>query len=314
MVVTVLPRGGWTPLMYSARDGAIDAARALADAKADLNLADPDGTTALMLAIINAHFDTAAALIDKGADPNVTDSTGTGALYAAVDMHTLGPMLSRPSPKLVDTLDAADIVKLLIAHGANPNARLKRPIIGRHHTPTGDASLGEGATPLARAAKSNDLVLMRMLFDAGADPRLTLKDRTTVAMIAAAGGAVVGAYAAAIPVTEASSLEAIKLCVEHGVDLNAFNTNGQTALHGASARGANSVVQYLADNGAKLDMKDKQGRTPLDVALGVGGAAGRRGGGGGTRGRGATPNEATATLLRELMAKNGIAVPALAQP
>jgi hypothetical protein len=135
-------------------------------------------------------------------------------------------------------------------------------------------------------------------------------------MIAAAGGAVVGAYAAAIPVTEASSLEAIKLCVDHGVDLNAFNTNGQTALHGATARGANSVVQYLADNGAKLDMKDKQGRTPLDVALGVGGANGRRGGGGGggTRGRGATPNESTATLLRELMARNGIAVPALAQP
>jgi ankyrin repeat protein len=316
MVVTVLPRGGWTPLMYAARDGAIDAVRELADAKADLNLADPDGTTALMLAIINAHFDTAAALIDRGADPNITDSTGTAALYAAVDMHTLGPMLSRPSPKLVDKLDAADIVKLLIAHGANPNARLKRPIIGRHHTPTGDASLGEGATPLARAAKSNDLVLMRMLFDAGADPRLTLKDRTTVAMIAAAGGAVVGAYAAAIPVTEASSLEAIKLCVEHGVDLNAFNTNGQTALHGATARGANSIVQYLADNGAKLDMRDKQGRTPLDVALGIGGATGRRGGGGGggARGRGATPSETTATLLRELMARNGIAVPALAQP
>jgi ankyrin repeat protein len=317
MVVTVLPRGGWTPLMYAARDGAIDSARALADAKADLNLADPDGTTALMLAIINAHFDTAATLIDKGADVKIADSTGTTALYSAVDMHTLGPMLSRPAPKLVDRLDAADIVKLLIAHGANPNARLKRPIIGRHHTPTGDASLGEGATPLARAAKSNDLVLMRMLFEAGADPRLTLKDRTTVAMIAAAGGAVVGAYAAAIPVTEASSLEAIKLCVEHGVDLNAFNTTGQTALHGATARGANSIVQYLADNGAKLDLRDKQGRTPLDVALGVGAAGGRRGaggGGGGARGRGAQPNESTAALLRELMAKNGIAVPPPAQP
>ncbi len=315
MVVTVLPRGGWTPLMYAARDGAIDAVRALADVKADLNLPDPDGTTALMLAIINAHFDTAAALIDKGADPNVTDSTGTAALYSAVDMHTLGPMLSRPSPKLVDKLDAADVVKLLLAHGANPNARLKRPIIGRHHTPTGDASLGEGATPLARAAKSNDLALMRMLFDAGADPRLTLKDRTTVAMIAAAGGAVVGAYAVAIPVTEASSLEALKLCVAHGLDINAFNTNGQTALHNAVARGANTIVQYLADSGAKLDMKNKQGQTPLDVALGVGGGGGRRGGGGGggARGRGGQGNENTATLLRELMAKNGIA-PAPAQP
>ena len=309
MVVTVLPRGGWTPLMYAARDGAIDAVRTLADANVDLNATDPDGTTALMYAIINAHFDTAAALIEKGADPNVADSTGTTALYSAVDMHTMGPMLSRPSPKLVDQLDAAGVVKLLLAHGANVNARLKRPIIGRHHTPTGDASLGEGTTPLARAAKSNDLQLMHMLLDAGADPKLTLKDRTTVLMISAAGGAVVGAYAVAIAVTEDSSIEAIKLCLERGVDINAFNTNGQTALHSAVARGAEKVVKYLAEHGAKLDMKNKQGRTPLDVALGVGGG-GRAGGGG--RGRGGAPRDGMATLLRQLMA--GEATPGAAQP
>jgi ankyrin repeat protein len=309
MVVTVLPRGGWTPLMYAARDGAIDAVGALADGKADLNLQDPDGTTALMLAIMNAHFDTAAVLIDKGALPNVIDSTGMTALYVAVDMHTLGPMMSRPSPKLVDKIDAADIVKQLLAHGANPNARLKRPIIGRHHTPTGDASLGEGATPLARAAKSNDLQVMRLLFDAGADPRLTIKDRTTVAMIAAAGGAVVGAYAVAIPVTEDSSLEALRLCVEHGVDLNAFNTNGLTALHNAVSRGSLKIVKYLAEQGVKLDLKDKQGRLPLDIALGVG-RAGRQGGGGGNaRGRGAQPSEEMAALLRELMIQKGLPVP-----
>ena len=308
MVVTVLPRGGWTPLMYAARDGAIDAVAMLAEQKADLDIPDPDGTTALMLAIMNAHFDTAAVLIEKGAKPNVTDSTGMSALYLAVDMHTLGPMLSRPSPKLVDKIDAAAVVRLLLAKGANPNARLKRPIIGRHHTPTGDASLGEGATPLARAAKSNDLEVMRLLFDAGADPRLTLKDRTTVAMISAAGGAVVGAYAVAIPVTEERSLEALKLCVEHGVDLNAFNSNGLTALHNATSRGAKELVKYLAAQGAKLDLRDKQGRLPLDIALGVGGRGGRAGGGGG-RGRGGQPSSEMATLLRELMTKNGIPVP-----
>ena len=297
MVVTVLPRGGWTPLMYAARDGAADAVAALADAKTDLNATDPDGTTALMYAIINAHFDTAAVLIEKGADPNVADSTGTAALYSAVDMHTMGPMLSRPSPKLVDTLDSADIVRMLIAKGANVNARLKRPIIGRHHTPTGDASLGEGTTPLARAAKSNDLRLMKVLLDAGADPKITLKDRSTVLMISAAGGAVVGAYAVAIPVTEESAIEAIKLCLERGVDVNAFNTNGTTAMHSAVQRGAQKVVRYLAEHGAKLDMKNKQSRTPLDLALGVGGAGGRGGGGG----RGG-PSATMADLLRSLMA------------
>ena len=301
MVVTVLPRGGWTPLMYAARDGAADAVRALADAKADLNASDPDGTTALMYAIINAHFDTAAVLIERGADPNVADSTGTTALYSAVDMHTMGPMLSRPSPKLVDKLDSADIVRMLVAKGANVNARLKRPIIGRHHTPTGDASLGEGTTPLARAAKSNDLQLMRVLLDAGADPKLTLKDRTTVLMIAAAGGAVVGAYAVAIPVTEDSSIEAVKLCLDRGVDINAFNTTGTTAVHSAVQRGAQKVVRFLAEHGAKLDMKNKQGRTPLDIAMGVGATAGR--GNGNQRGRGnAGPSEAMADLLRSLMA------------
>jgi len=304
MVVTVLPRGGWTPMMYAARDGAIDAAAALADAKADLNATDPDGTTALMYAITNAHFDTAAVLIERGADPNVADSTGTTALYSAVDMHTMGPMLSRPSPKLVDKLDAADIVRLLVAKGANVNARLKRPIIGRHHTPTGDASLGEGTTALARAAKSNDLQLMRLLLDAGADPKLTLKDRTTVLTIAAAGGAVVGAYAVAIPVTEESSIEAIKLCLERGVDINAYNTQGTTAVHAAVQRGAEKVVRFLAEHGAKLDMKNKQGRTPLDIALGVGGGTGRGGGGG--RGRGGAPRETMATLLRSLMASASV--------
>jgi ankyrin repeat protein len=304
MAITVLPRGGWTPLMYASRDGAADAVRTLADEKADLNASDPDGTTALMYAILNAHFDTAAILIDKGADPNVADITGTTALYAAVDMHTLGPMLSRPSPKLLDALDAADITKRLIEHGADVNVRLKRPILGRHHLPTGDASLGEGTTALARAAKSNDLQLMRMLLDAGADPKLTLKDRTTPLMIAAAGGAVVGAYAIAIPVTEDSSIEAIKLCLERGVDVNAFNTNGTTALHSAVQRGAEKVVRYLAEHGAKLDMKNKQGRTPLDIALGVGGGAGRGGGGG--RGRGGAPRESMADLLRSLMASGPV--------
>ena len=304
MAITVLPRGGWTPLMYAARDGAADSVRALADAKAELNASDPDGTTALMYAILNAHFDTAAILIDKGADPNVADITGTTALYAAVDMHTLGPMLSRPSPKLVDKLDAADIAKLLIEHGADVNARLKRPILGRHHLPTGDASLGEGTTALARAAKSNDLQLMRMLLDAGADPKLTLKDRTTPLMIAAAGGAVVGAYAIAIPVTEDSSIEAIKLCLERGVDINAFNTSGTTALHSAVQRGAEKVVRYLADHGAKLDMKNKQGRTPLDIAMGVGAGSGRGGAGG--RGRGGAGRESMAELLRSLMARGPV--------
>src|SRR4029077_3965838 len=131
---------------------------------------------------------------------------------------------------------------------ASPTAGGGRGRRGGQPPPTGDAPRGEGATPLARAAKSNDLQLMHLLLDAGADPKLTLKDRTTVLMIAAAGGAVVGAYAVAIPVTEERSIEAIQLCLDRGVDVNAFNTNGATALHSAVQRGAEKVVKYLAEH------------------------------------------------------------------
>ena len=286
MVSTTLPRGGWTPLMYAARQNAADAAAALAAGGADLNAKDPDGTTALVFAIINAHFDLAAMLLEKGADPNIADESGMAALYAAVDMHTLGPMISRPAPKLVDKLDAADLVKLLLSHGANPNARLRKPVIGRHHD-GGDASLGEGTTALMRAAKTNDIQVMKLLLDGGASPFLTQKDYTNALMIIAAGGARAGSYAAAFSVTEAGAIEAMKLCIEHGADVNAFNSNGQTALHRAAQRGAEQVVKFLAEQGAKLDMKDKQNRTPLDIAAAPG-AQGRPG---------------TAALLRQLMQK-----------
>jgi ankyrin repeat protein len=187
MVSTALPRGGWTPLMHAARQGSLAAAKALLAAPGlDLNVVDPDGTTALVVAIINAHYDVAAAILGKGADPNVPDSTGTTALYALVDMHTLAPMQGRPAPKLVDALDAEALAKLLVARGANPNARLQRPTLGRYHG-SGDASLGEGTTPFLRAAKAVDLSMMRTLLALGADPAITKKDRTNAAMLVAAG-------------------------------------------------------------------------------------------------------------------------------
>ena len=99
MVSTALPRGGWTPLMHAARQGALEAGtRAGRGTAGQSQRRDPDGTTALVVAIINAHYDLAAMLLDRGADPNVTDSTGTAALYALVDMHTLAHMQGRPRP------------------------------------------------------------------------------------------------------------------------------------------------------------------------------------------------------------------------
>ena len=154
-VLTILPHGRWTPLMYAARQGSLGAARTLADAGASLNLIDPDGTTAMVVAIINGHYDVAAMLAEKGADPNIADTAGMAALYAAVDMNTLGEVYGRPARKSTSQVSALDLMKVLLAHGADPNAQLKSNALQRAHTP-GEPLLGERTTPLMRAAKNGD--------------------------------------------------------------------------------------------------------------------------------------------------------------
>jgi ankyrin repeat protein len=304
MIYTLQPVGGWTAAMYAARDGAADAIRALADAGANLDLQDPDGTTPLILAIVNARFDTAVALLEKGANPNVADKMGMTPLYAAVDMHTLSPLMGRPAPPLRDSIDAVEMARALLRRGANPNAQLQRPIIGRHTAYQGDGSLGEGTTALARAAKSGDVEMIKVLIDGGADTRITQKDGTTVAMIAtSARGQRVYAATASVgtPATEDDALASLRALLATPIDINAANGNGQTALHNAAARGADAIVSYLVEKGARLDVKDRQGRLPIDMA---------RGGGG--RGRGNAPpevRESTVALLSELMTSKGIPVP-----
>ena len=173
---TTLPVGSMTPLMYAARQGALDAANALVAGGANLNLQDPDGTTAVILAIINGHHDVAAMLVEKGADPNIADSSGMAALYAAVDMNTLPFMHGRPYPRPSGRLSVPDIVKVLLAHGADANQRLKTPLLRRHNN-TSTQSLGEGTTPLMRAAASGDVLLMRVLLEHGADAVAAAEER-----------------------------------------------------------------------------------------------------------------------------------------
>src|SRR5688572_8663723 len=187
MSTTVFPRGNWTPLMFAAQQGASDAVRALAERGASIDLVDPDGTTALVLATINAHYDTAVLLLERGANPNVADSSGMAALYAAVDMNTLPWMHNRPPSLPSGRLDAVDLIKALLAHRADPNARLRGPILQKHHD-AGDRNLGEGSTPLMRAAKAADVGTMRLLLAAGADPKLVQKNGTNALMIAAGIG------------------------------------------------------------------------------------------------------------------------------
>jgi ankyrin repeat protein len=295
MVSTPLPRGGMTALLLAAREGSVAGARALAEAGADLNVPDRDGTTPLIMAIINRHNDVAALLIEKGADLDAADSVGMTALYAAVDLRQLGRLINRPTPKLVDETDNLTLVSMLLERGARVDSRMRLPVLPRFHN-AGDAQLGEGATPLMRAAKARDIPVMKLLLAKGANPNLATKNYSNALMFAAGLGGGRGGGAG-----EAVALEAVKLCLDHGADVRAFNDNGDTPLHIAAAANAEGLVRLLAEHGADLEAQDKSGRTPLDIAQGKPptGFVGRRG---------AAPGQARpamAKLLQELAAARG---------
>jgi uncharacterized protein len=290
-VLTILPHGSWTPLMYTARQGSLETARSLVTGGASLNLTDPDGSTALVLAIINGHYDTAAVLAERGADPNIADTAGMAALYATVDMNTLGEVYGHPARPTGSKVTALELMKVLLEHGANPNARLKSPTLQRAHTP-GEPTLSEGTTPLMRAAKNGDAAALRLLLDHGAEVDARQKNGTTALMFAAGLGFGTGTFANDYA-TEGELLESVKVLMAAGADVNAVNEAGETPLH-FGAHASDDIVRFLAESGAKLDVKDKQGRTPVEMALGIG-LHGHAGGP-------PTVREGTANLLRQLMA------------
>jgi ankyrin repeat protein len=266
---SILPLGSWTPLMYAARENALVASEALVAAGANLDAVDPDGATALVIAIINAHYELAELLLRAGADPNVVDDeAGMGPLYAAVDMHRLAVGHGRGNPVPVGLLDAADIARLLLERGADVNAALKKPILQRQHT-FGDSTLGAGATPLMRAAKSGDIELVRVLLAAGADPQLTLPNGTTALMLAAGlgwrnGSPLAPSYDQG---SEEEAVETLELLLSLGLDLKAANEVGDTALHAAiSGRGSETIVRFLLERGADPAVPNGRQQTPLSIA------------------------------------------------
>jgi len=291
-VLTILPHGSWTPLMYAARQGSLETARCLVAGGASLNLTDPDGSTALVLAIVNGHYDTAALLTERGADPNIADTAAMAALYATVDMNTLGEVYGHPARPTSSKVTAIELMRVLLEHGANPNARLKSPTLQRAHTP-GEPALGEGTTPLMRAAKNGDAPTIRLLLEHGADVNARQKNGTTALMFAAGLGFGTGTFANDYA-TEGELLESVKVLMAAGADVNAANVAGETPLH-FGAHASDDIVRFLVDHGAKLDVKDKQGRTPVEMALGIG-LHGHAGGPPAVR-------EGTANLLRQLMSQ-----------
>ncbi|HEX5000828.1 MAG TPA: ankyrin repeat domain-containing protein [Terriglobia bacterium] len=265
----ILSLGNWTPVMYAARENALDAGRALIKARADLNLTDPDGATALVIAIINANYEFASLLLDAGADPDIVDSdAGMGALYAAVDMHRLAVGHGRPNPQPVGLMTAVDIVRKLLAKGADPNIKLKKAIMQRHHT-AGDSALGQGATPFLRAAKSGDIAMMRALVEGGADPGIAMPSGVSALLFAAGQGWRNGSPAAPSydQGSDEEAVEAIRYLLDLGFDIQSTNDTGDSPLHVAiSGRGSEAIIKFLVSQGADIDAKNKRGQTPLALA------------------------------------------------
>jgi ankyrin repeat protein len=329
-------KGGFTPLLYAAREGCVDCIRHLMAAGADPDLEDPDRVTPLNMALLNLHFDAAAALIEAGADVNKWDLYGRSPLYMAADVSTLpmkgnGAMAVLPSE---DSRTALDVGRLLLAKGADPNLRLKRrpPYRDVPQDRGGDAILAQGATALLRAARAGDAPFVELLLKHGALVDLPSKEGVTPLM-AAAGVDFGTRVTRGRNRTTEGVLATMRLLLDAGADINArmlterravvadgtsqaaafavslrgrpsqvpspFAVPDQTALHGAAQRGLTAFVKFLAENGADLQAKDASGRTALDLAKGVGVAGVRQ-----AQGEGFPE---TAALIESLMAAKGIA-------
>ncbi|MCE2514198.1 MAG: ankyrin repeat domain-containing protein [Acidobacteria bacterium] len=270
---TTRSANGFTPLLFAAQQGNVEVARLLLAAGADVEEAAPEGiggdtnarvlfregseASVLLVAIDSGHADVARFLLERGADPN-HDGAGRTPLHSAVQQ------------------ELPDVVAALIAAGADPNARLEKPlplVSRRIRQDNGLTPTTVGSTPFLLAASFGDVASMRILVDAGADPFLTSDDGTTALMVAAGADYVEGAdkyglrsYPAYYETLQQRALAATRLCLELGLDVNAVNDFGQTPLHGAVYMGGTVIAPYLVEQGAEMDVINGRGQTPWMIA------------------------------------------------
>ncbi|MBI3894419.1 MAG: ankyrin repeat domain-containing protein [Acidobacteria bacterium] len=249
-------KSGFTPLLIAAREGDLDSAQSLLAAGADVNEATPEDGNALTVASSRGQEKLAMFLLEKGADLNVVNGKeGFTALHYAAGRGRI------------------DLVNALLAHGANPNSRVVKS--------TAEGSQ-IGTTPFFMAATAHKVSVMRALVASGADPllgatetvflsganglRLQMVKNTTPLMAAAGGGRYKGNYEYFSEEEERDALEAVKLALELGGDVNASNDYGQTALHSAAYIAMDEIIEFLVEKGANIEAMDKFGQTPLSIA------------------------------------------------
>ena len=248
-------KSGFTPLMFAAQQGDVDSLKILLSAGAKPEGYEAGTVTPLIIAAAMNHVQAVDLLLDNGANPNTVDWRGYNALLLVVRDSHYGQDLANKDKVLA-------IVKSLVAHGVNVNLRLKQP----KAITANDVSL-DGATAVLLAAEVNNTEVVKVLLDAGADPRITTEQGMTPMIMAAGGGTDI--QRERVPEEQAKAIETVKLLAEHGVDITAAGQYGWTALHAASYQGLKDVIQYLVSKGADINEMDSFGQTPLSIALAV---------------------------------------------
>jgi len=263
--------GGLTPLVYAAREGCLECARALVEAGADVNQVTHYGWTALLTATQNRHYQLGRYLLDHGADPNIANKGGWTPLYLATDNRNIE---AGDYPVRKPDMDHLDYIKLLLDKGANVNTRIcgaqssdkecKGDTTETRTNFTMQWLYEDGATPFVRAAQSGDVPLMKLLLAQGADPKIATAHNDTALAVAAGIGWVEGVTFEWSP---EESLEAVKMCLDLGIDPNVPDDQGRTALHGAAHKGRTDVIQLLVDHGANLEAHDFGSRDTVNGAM-----------------------------------------------
>jgi ankyrin repeat protein len=263
--------GGLTPLTFAAREDCLECARILLDAGADVNQRTHYGWTPLLVATQNRHYRLAQYLLEHGANPNLKNDGGWSPLYLATDNRNIE---SGDYPVRTPDIDHLEFIQLLLAKGADANARVCGTASSASKC-AGDTTetrtnftmqwlFEDGATPFLRAAQSGDVKLMRLLLARGANPKIFTAHNVTPLAVASGIGWVEGVT---FEWSEAETLEAVKMCLDLGIDPNVADDEGRTALHGAAHKGRPEVIQLLADHGAKLDAHDAGSRDSVNGAL-----------------------------------------------
>ena len=255
--------GGLTPLLFAAREGNVETVKILLDAGADVNQTSEFGWTALLVATQNRYYKLGAYLLQHGADPNIQNGGGWNPLYIATDNRNIE---RGEYPTRKPDMDHLEYIKLLLAAKANPNQRMHSSTETRTVF-TNQWLFEEGATPFLRAAQSGDIVLMKLLLEHGADPKIPTDHKVTPLMVASGIGWVEGVTYEWSP---EQTLEAVKMLLDLGADVNAQDElDGRTALMGAAHKGRDDVVQLLVDHGADLALHDIGSRDSIHSLSGI---------------------------------------------